>query len=603
MTDGVSRRTTLATLAGGAIPLRQSSSRDLDPTRQAQVMAPFARTRSALDKLRDIGASVRDTGAIGDGRADDTAAIQEMMDYFARIGGEWHFPEGVFRTTKPLIWNCSKPQRVRGRGKRGVYPGRYDPIEPTGLSIILPVHSGRAAIQFIGSQAGQGSIAFCDLALASLETGPIPVAGFAWDATDFFLRDFEFSACSIHGFTSAFDLFGKGRGNAEMGLFKARRCTVNRNRWIARTLNGTQWNGFSFCDNEAGQNGYNPGEGGIAVSAHNALIAGNCFEGQRDAITIFGAMQGIAVRDNYFEANVGRAAIHVQNARGPFDIGANTFLATDPSALQHHILLSSCGPGRVLGSYWPDGVHKTALSLPGPEKKEGIAYTHDPQDSAGWFRLDSFDNGNLYQREPQCLAVSKQRATITGRDIAPWNGRPMPVADHDTSTSAAITTNHVINGSIGDWAVMSWLFRRLSRPAGSSDPYVSMSVNGSGAPGSRDYVANDFDQYWIDGEWCLMSAAIRLNAVMHRLNVALYPYGVKPASSRKTRHLMPIVYVTDNSVKIVPYIDDYIARSVLAPPKNGGFQPGDLLINAAATEGGRGHYVRLPGTDDVWVYA
>ncbi|PTT40949.1 hypothetical protein DBR33_13680, partial [Stenotrophomonas sp. HMWF022] len=133
MTDGITRRTTLAALAGGVAPLRQDVGKDLGDSAMIgqSVAAPFIRSRSVLEKLREIGSSVRDTGAVGDGRADDTHAVQEIADYYARVGGEWFFPAGIFRTTAPIVLNCTKTQRIRGRGKRGVYPGRYDPAQPS----------------------------------------------------------------------------------------------------------------------------------------------------------------------------------------------------------------------------------------------------------------------------------------------------------------------------------------------------------------------------------------------------------------------------------------------------------------------------------------
>lgn len=85
--------------------------------------APFIQTRKALDKLREVGASVADTGASGLIEDDATDAVQEIVDHFAATGGAWYWPDGLFRTTRPLVWDVSKPQRVTGQGQRPVYPG------------------------------------------------------------------------------------------------------------------------------------------------------------------------------------------------------------------------------------------------------------------------------------------------------------------------------------------------------------------------------------------------------------------------------------------------------------------------------------------------
>lgn len=601
MTYGITRRSTLAALAGGATtPLLQDSPREwIKPD-----SAPFIQTRNALENLRGPGSSVLDTGALGDGHTDDTKAIQEILDYFARVGGEWNFPPGVFKTTAPLVWNCTKTQRVHGRGKRAVYPGRYNPAQPSQLAVILPMHGGRAAIQFIGSRDGDGSIELRDIALATLEIGPSPIAALGWDSADHFLRDFAFINCSIHGFTSAFDLFKTGGSNTQMGMFKAQRCTINRNRWIARTLDGTQWNGFAFRDNEAGQNGYLPGDGGISIVAHNAMIAGNCLEGQRDPIRLAGSMRGVSIFDNYFEVNVGSAAIHLQNIRGPFDIGANSFIDCDPAQLNHLTLLSNCGHGRVLGPYWSDGVNKMALPVLGNGAAgDNVLNPRTDSKTYGMLRMDGFDNGNVYTRAPRCSALAKQRVTVAGRDIAPWNGQPMPVAYHTATDSAGLPIDVAISGAAGSWAVMSWLFNREPGIAKPSDPYVSLSVNGNGAPGSRDYVAHGFDEYWRPGEWCLLTAAIKLGTAMTRLSINLYPFGIKPTQGGRTRYLNPVVYVTDTPATIIPYVDDYTARSVLTPPKSEGFQPGDIVMNGAVAAAGQAHYVKLAGSADRWAYA
>lgn len=56
---------------------------------------------STLSKMRSTtGTTVRVFGAIGDGRTDDTAAIQRAVE--ARIG-EIRFPRGVYRITKPIL--------------------------------------------------------------------------------------------------------------------------------------------------------------------------------------------------------------------------------------------------------------------------------------------------------------------------------------------------------------------------------------------------------------------------------------------------------------------------------------------------------------------
>lgn len=602
MDDRITRRWTIAALAGGV------ASHLLPSTASAQNAAPPAapniRTQNALEALRDVTASVRHTGAVGDGRADDTAAIQEIADYFARVGGEWHFPPGIYRTTAPIRINCTKPQRIAGRGKRGVYPGQYI-LDPTAaLAILLPSHPGRAAIEFIGRRDGDGSIELSNIALATTEAGPVPVAAFGWDCTDHFLRDFAFLGCSIHGFTSAFDVYSMGGNNNAVGIFKAERCTINRNRWIARTLGQTRWNGFSFRDNEAGQNGYLPGEGGLSIAAHNAEIVGNCLEGQRNPIKLAGATRSASITDNYLEAVVGVAAIELENIRGPFEIGPNCFIDCDPAKLDHLVLLTNCGPGRVVGPYWPNGVHKTTQPfLGGGVAGDNVLNPRVRSDHHGLLRLDGFGSGSNYTVEPKCTAIAKQRVSVAGRSAAPWSGQPIPIGLHDTANGASINTQIAIDGAIDDWISVCCLFRRSVGLLSGELPELSISLNGIGAPGSRDFVIHDFDQYWRPGEWCLLTAAVRAEVPVKRLSIRFSPFGTKANGSWQTSFLSPLAYVTQSPSDIVPYIDDYTARSVLEPPSVAGFLPGDIIINGAAKKAGQGHFLKLPGGPDNWVFA
>jgi hypothetical protein len=74
-----------------------------------------AQTRTVQAKLRDT-VSVKDFGAIGNGVADDTAAIQATIDAVGAVGGgSVFFPAGNYKTTDTLIVN--KPNvELRGVG-------------------------------------------------------------------------------------------------------------------------------------------------------------------------------------------------------------------------------------------------------------------------------------------------------------------------------------------------------------------------------------------------------------------------------------------------------------------------------------------------------
>lgn len=560
----------------------------------------------AWTRQREAPTTVKEFGAVGDGVTDDTAAIQAAANYFATVGGEWRFPQGVYKTTAPIVINGSKPQRILACGKRGVYPGPFNPASPTDLAVIMPVHSARAAISFTGSKVGDGTIEMRGIALAANESGPVPVAGFGWDTAKEFFRDFCFIDCSVHGFTSAFDLYKTGGTNIEMGLLKVIRCNVNRNVWIARTLNETQWNGFSFKDNEAGQNGYLPNQGGIAVQAHDVEITGNVMEGMRDPVRLFGSMRGVVLHSNYWEAVVGRAAVHLENIRGTYEIGPNAFLAVDTGALAHPVLLTNCGAGRSAMPYRADGVHKTMPFIPGnaAAQADNVDNPMTGSETDGWLRCDSLDAGLQFAREPEFGTIARQRVTIAAREVNPINGTVMPVEQYTTAGTGSIGLTYALTGASGDWVVVSWLMKRQPDSGVATDPYISMNVNGNGAAGSRDYVVYNFSDWWRSGEWCVITAAVRLGTAMTSLSLSLFPFGTSTAAGRTARYLRPVVYTCDTPNKIIPYVDPFIAGSAPFSPTVGTWQQGDRILNSAPTAAGQGAYVCVAGgTPGSWLYA
>jgi hypothetical protein len=73
-------------------------------------------------KLREY-VSVKDFGAVGNGVADDTAAIQATMNYAAPLGRVVYFPAGVYRTTATVGFTKVDAQRfaVRVIGENSFY--------------------------------------------------------------------------------------------------------------------------------------------------------------------------------------------------------------------------------------------------------------------------------------------------------------------------------------------------------------------------------------------------------------------------------------------------------------------------------------------------
>lgn len=558
--------------------------------------------RTLQDKGRET-VSVKDFGAVGNGVSDDTAAINAALSYLAGIGGgTLNFPNGTYKTTAQITIPANSI-RLMGTGKRGVYPGVFVPGSNT-PSTIMPVHTGKNAIRFYSSGTnGDGSFSAHGLNVATLEAGSMPTSAFGWDCSGVFMRDFTFEQCGIYGFTSAFDVYRPSGSMAEMGLFKAINCNINRNQWIARTLDGTQWNGFLFRDNEAGQNGYSVGQGGIAIAAHSCSIENNCMEGMRDPVKITGNYRGISIRGNYFEANVGRACVELASVRGPWSVGPNTYLSLVDSSIAHKVLVTDSGIGGCVDPYWSNVVHKVNLPILGADNATGDNLLNNSLNSAdyGFSRVDILEGQN-FSREPQFSTIAYQRATANQREINPQTGGPMPVQEYTTSGAGAVALTYTISGSSGQWVVVSWLMKQQPGSA-TANPYVSLNVNGTNAAGSRDYVIEAFKNYWRAGEWALITCAIKLGATMSSLSVNLFPHGTSPAAGLVSRFLRPVVYTVDDINKVIPYIDNFTAQSATSSPADGTWKQGDWIYNSAVSSAGQSRFVcSVSGTPGTWLY-
>ena len=83
--------------------------------------------------------TVRDFGAIGDGKADDTAAIQRAVD--SRIG-DIRLPRGVYRISKPIVIELDKVG--------------FTSVIGSGTARIVMAGPG-PALKFVGTHGGTAS--------------------------------------------------------------------------------------------------------------------------------------------------------------------------------------------------------------------------------------------------------------------------------------------------------------------------------------------------------------------------------------------------------------------------------------------------------------
>jgi len=559
--------------------------------------------RSLRSKLRDV-VSVKDFGAVGDGVADDTMNIVYALAYLSIIGGgTLMFPNGSYKTT--AVIDLPPNVVLVGTGRRKAYPGVFVPGANTPATIV-PTHTDRCCFRVYNTVLDANSnVAFRDINLATLgaagSAGPTAAIGFEC-GSGLFQRDFTFERCGIHGFTSAFDTYLTAGANIEMGVIKIINCAINLNNWIARSLNGTQWNGFTFLYNEAGQNGYNPGGGGLAIAAFTAAVEYNILEGQRDPVYIFGAYKGVSVRANYFEANVGVACIQLKAMRGPWFVGPNTYLGLSDATLQHKVFLGTpCGMGQSTDPFWPELVYKTPLAVLGADAAVGDNVLNASVD-APYARVDRVVERN-WSQVPSYLAAALQAVTLAQRELNPQTGMPMPVQEYTTAGAGVVSLSYTIAGAAGTWVVACWLMKLQPDASATPDPYISMSINGVGAAGSRDYPLSGFGTYFLAGEWALITTATKVGAAgMTSLLLNLYPHGLAPTAGRVSRFLRPVVYVVDNPNKILPYIDNITAQSCAPAPMVGTWNKGDILMNSLPAAG-QGHFTcTASGTPGTWAY-
>jgi hypothetical protein len=121
--------------------------------------------RTVESKLQDV-VNVKDFGAVGDGVADDTVAIQAAINSLPSRGGIVTFPAGKFRTTAKIT--VKSFVTLQGAGKFG-----GSSVYDQGSTTIYGNHSGTAILSLVGSI----SCTISDLALQSVEGGPYPQSG------------------------------------------------------------------------------------------------------------------------------------------------------------------------------------------------------------------------------------------------------------------------------------------------------------------------------------------------------------------------------------------------------------------------------------------
>lgn len=497
------------------------------------------------------GVSVKWFGAVGDGLADDTAAIQAAMDCMPE-GGIVFFPDGTYRTTSRLIVK-HRNVMLTGTGKRNIQHLHREGehlFDDTVPSTVLADHTGDCVwLSHSYNVNGFSASRLTFVTNVKQASGVQSLKaercfGFDLGGEGLFRREFLFDHVSIGKFGKAFELYASspssGTSYGGMGVLRIQNCTTMHNDFIARTADGTAWNGFVYDYNEGGNNGRSVGTGGIHISGHSVSICRNVLEGQRDTIRITGGQRGLTIKNNYFEANTGEAVIYVHRNNGPFDIGENCMMRAQS---MHRVVISQSLNGRCSDPYWPQQTNKLEFVMPGINNTEKLL---NNQATTPYFRSDRFDPQLL--QKPMWSAAAPVKPPTAG-----------------TVAVRRITEQFSLSPAAGEWVVVCWMLRQLTL---GRTPYTAITLQTSGQ--SYEFEHYGHGNLFRNTEFAVITAAIKATSAATGVTVDMWPCGKAPGSGESYEIYSPLVYTIADVNDIRPYVDlrQYVEHFVL--PELGG---------------------------------
>lgn len=163
---------------------------------------------SSQDKMRQV-ISVKDFGAVGDGVANDTAAIQAAIAACPQ-GGAIYIPNGTYNINNELI--IDKAMTIYGEG-----PGKW--IDSLGGSIIKQTDTTKNAFtlraslaQYAFSAYGLNNVNFRDFAITGPSSASRAVNGIGCDTTvnagNYHIRECTFTNLEVRFFQTGIELIG-----------------------------------------------------------------------------------------------------------------------------------------------------------------------------------------------------------------------------------------------------------------------------------------------------------------------------------------------------------------------------------------------------------
>lgn len=420
-----------------------------------------------------------------------------------------------------------------------------------------------------------------------------------------FRRDFRISHTTITNFSVCVLTYTSSSTQAskQTGALSITNSNIMHNGYIAKCSNGTSWNGFWFHDNDAGQNGYNEGLGGIRINGHNINIHSNILEGQRDPIVIGAegafASRGVYIRGNYFEANVGEACIKVDGAMHGVDIGSNMYGNVQTV---HRVLLKYVRAGAVCNDpYFPYQANKVTPIL--GTLGSSSDYSLKPDEGAELPLRLADSPRTEYLTPPTGVVDSKyvlpSLASVVpvdppfpalGSTKVPARLRTLPSNGLDTATASSLS------GAAGDYLVVTWTFKQ--EPGATEQPYVTLSANGVTLEEAPIYFLADIFR---DDEWITLMIAKQLSsALTSGASSYMFPYGTGGAGNgRPYWHLPPTFYTVSDINAVRPYVAGYRETDGI-PTAAEQWYAGDTVYRKAAPNGAVMHVCTASGAPGTW---
>ena len=271
---------------------------------------PGAVGKTLNDKMQDL-VSVKDFGAVGDGVADDTAAIQAGIDLACQYGGCVYLPAGTYKITAALVFSMNsgttdpfKRPSMRGDGMAATTI--YQTTNDNGIEIVGydANPAGYCLFQdftLYGYQLNKIGIALQDIAFATIDN--VYLAGWATGLYGVNVLSSTFNDLVIRYNTGGFFF----EPNSSLGFYSEpnaitmSNCTVGNNyAYGGRVIGAGTFNytGGSIEANGAGTD-LSSAKWGLALTDVGGKVA------QQSSC-------GFNISGVYFEGNGGQAQLQIQ---------------------------------------------------------------------------------------------------------------------------------------------------------------------------------------------------------------------------------------------------------------------------------------------------